>query len=105
MREVSLDKFAAAHAAGAIVIDVREPFEYTVGHVPGARPVPLAQLPLEVSSLAADAPVYVICASGNRSLAAADYLWMRGIDAWSVAGGTSAWERSGRTVTRATGVA
>lgn len=103
MREIDLDRFAAAHAAGATVIDVREPFEYAAGHIAGARLLPLAQLPQLADDLASGAPVYVICASGNRSLAAADYLWMRGIDAWSVAGGTSAWRRSGRPVTQRTG--
>jgi hypothetical protein len=43
--EVDLPAFAAAHAGGATVIDVREPYEYTAGHVPGARLVPMEQLP------------------------------------------------------------
>jgi rhodanese-related sulfurtransferase len=47
-------------------------------------------------------PVYVICASGNRSLAAADYLIRTGIDARSVAGGTAAWQRAGLPVVRGT---
>lgn len=103
MREVNLDKFAAAHADGAVVIDVREPFEYAAGHVPGARLLPLAQVPQYVGELAGRAPVYVICATGNRSLAAAEFLSVNGVDAWSVAGGTSAWRRSGRPVTQRTG--
>jgi rhodanese-related sulfurtransferase len=63
--EVDMDTFAAAHADGAFVIDVREPFEYADGHVPAAR-----------------------------------FLAGRGIDAWSVAGGTSEWVASGRLVVR-----
>ena len=43
-------------------------------------------------------PVYVICATGNRSLAMTDLLRSFGFDAWSVAGGTTAWARSGRPV-------
>lgn len=35
MREVGMNAFAAAHAGGAVVIDVREPYEYLAGHVPG----------------------------------------------------------------------
>jgi rhodanese-related sulfurtransferase len=103
MREVNLDKFAAAHADGAVVIDVREPFEYAAGHVPGARLIPLAQVPRSVGDLAGRGPVYVICATGNRSLAAAEYLARNGVDAWSVVGGTSDWQRSGRPVARRTG--
>lgn len=102
MREIDLATFAAAHGDGAVVIDVREPFEYLSGHVPGARLVPLGQLPAHVRDLPRGVPVYVICASGNRSLAAVDFLARAGIDAWSVNGGTGAWTRSGRPVVRGT---
>lgn|SRR5690349_342632 len=98
MSEVALDTFAAAHADGATVIDVREPGEYVGGHVPGAVLVPMGQLPSRTSELDRSRPLYVICASGNRSGAMTDYLRRAGFDAWSVAGGTSAWARSGRPV-------
>ncbi|MFI7547430.1 rhodanese-like domain-containing protein [Actinoplanes sp. NPDC049599] len=100
MREIDQRSFAAAHRDGALVIDVREPFEYVEGHVPGARLMPLGQLSSHVSELPRNAPVYVVCASGNRSLSAAGYLIAAGIDAWSVAGGTGAWIHSGHPVTR-----
>jgi rhodanese-related sulfurtransferase len=100
MLEVDLDAFARAQADGALVIDVREPSEYAEGHVPGVRPVPLGALPDHVAELPRDQPVYVICAHGVRSLSAAQYLARAGIDARSVAGGTSAWEASGRRMTR-----
>lgn len=100
MREVSLDAFAAAHADGAVVIDVREPYEYATSHVPEARLLPLAQLALHANELPRNERVYVICATGNRSLAAAGYLAKRGIDAISVADGTSGWQASGRPVHR-----
>lgn len=102
MSEVALDSFAAAHADGATVIDVREPGEYVGGHVPGAVLVPMGQLPSRVSELDRSRPLYVICASGNRSGAMTDYLRRAGFDAWSVAGGTSAWARSGRPVVTGT---
>jgi rhodanese-related sulfurtransferase len=100
MQEVDQATFAAAHADGAVVIDVREPNEYVSGHVPGAQLVPLGQLPTQAGGLPRKDAVYVICASGNRSLAAADYLARRGVKAYSVAGGTGAWVRAGRPVVR-----
>ena len=100
MREVDLTRFATAQADGALVLDVREPMEYVAGHVPGAKLIPMGHLPSRLGELPKDAPVYVICASGNRSLAMAGFLVRAGYDAWSVAGGTGAWERSGHAVVR-----
>ena len=98
--EVDVPNFAAAHADGGFVIDVRERFEYAAGHVPGARLIPMAQLPHHVAELPADEPVYVICASGNRSWTAARFLIQRGFDARSVAGGTGDWAARGLPVVR-----
>lgn len=98
--EVDVDAFAAAHADGALVIDVREPFEYVSGHVPDARLIPLDRLPRRTHELPAGEPVYVICASGNRSWTAARYLIGHGIDARSVAGGTGEWAARGLPVVR-----
>jgi rhodanese-related sulfurtransferase len=95
-REVDPEAFAAALAAGGIVVDVREQSEYLVGHVPGARLMPLSALAGRIGELPAGRPVYVICASGNRGLTAADRMSGAGIDAYSVAGGTSGWARTGR---------
>jgi thioredoxin 1 len=97
-REVQVDDLAAALESGGRVIDVREPMEYRAGHVPGAELVPLRSVPEKVADLAGDGPLYVICASGNRSLQATDFLRSNGIEAYSVAGGTSAWGAGGREV-------
>jgi rhodanese-related sulfurtransferase len=101
--EVDLDAFAMAHADGAVVIDVREPYEYASGHVPGAELVPLASLPARAGALPRRQPVYIICATGNRSLTAARFLAGHGVDARSVAGGTSRWMARGLPVVPARG--
>ena len=93
---VTIEELAAARADGAPVVDVREPGEYVGGHVPGAVLVPMSRLASRVGELDASRPVYVICASGNRSRAMADLLVRLGYDARSVDGGTSAWQASGR---------
>ncbi|MFB6816047.1 rhodanese-like domain-containing protein [Streptomyces sp. NPDC056347] len=103
MREVDLESFAADMAAGAFVIDVREPDEYVAGHVPGVHSAPLSALESALDVLPVDRTVYVICATGNRSLRAADRLAAHGVDALSVAGGTTGWARTGRPL--ATGTA
>lgn len=95
VREIDVRAFAAAHRDGAYVVDVREAYEYVAGHVPGSRLIPLAAVHAHMADLPRNEPVYVICATGNRSLAAASWMSSAGIDARSVAGGTTAWAQTG----------
>lgn len=98
--EVDIDEMARRRDGGAPVIDVRQPHEYVEAHVPGARLVPLAEVPERLDEVPADGLVLVICHSGGRSLKATEFLRANGVDAVSVAGGTTAWIESGRpTVT------
>jgi rhodanese-related sulfurtransferase len=96
--EIDIDQLAGAVRGGAAIVDVREPGEYLAGHVPGAVLIPMGQLPGRVAELDRGAPVYVVCASGNRSATMTHFLRSAGFDAYSVAGGTSGWARSGRPV-------
>ncbi len=96
--EVDVTSFSAAHADGALVLDVREPHEYESGHVPGAQLIPLGRLADTAHALRADGPVYVICQGGNRSRLGAQHLAERGHDARSVIGGTSGWVGAGLPV-------
>ncbi len=98
MLEIDLNQTEAALNDGATVIDVREADEYAEGHVPGVVHVPMAQLPARATDWDKREPVYVICASGNRSSSMADLLTSAGFQAFSVAGGTKAWEQSGRAI-------
>ena len=43
--EIDIEQPAHSADDDATVIDVREPGEYVAGHVPGATPVPMRQLP------------------------------------------------------------
>ena len=93
--EIAVEEFAAVRESG-VLVDVREPEEYVAGHVPGAVPIPMSQLATRMGEIDKTSPVFVICASGNRSSAMTDLLRGAGFDAVSVAGGTGAWTRSGR---------
>jgi rhodanese-related sulfurtransferase len=95
---IDITAFAARHADGAYVIDVREPMEYLAGHVPGAELVPMSRITSYLDRLPKDREVLVICQSGNRSLSMADLLVRFGINAISVDGGTSAWAAGGRPI-------
>lgn len=102
LTEVTIDDLEQARTQGAQLVDVRESDEYAEAHVPGARLMPLAILPARLHELSNDSPVYVICGCGARSAKAAEILTGAGLDARSVAGGMTAWIRSGQPV--ATGV-
>lgn len=96
--EVGFDELAQALGTGGFVVDVRTPEEYEEVHVPGAVPIPLAELGQRAQEVPKDRRVYVICASGGRSLAAAQALNNAGWQAVSVAGGTKGWASEGRPV-------
>ncbi len=96
MSEVDIPAFAAAHADGALVIDVREPHEYLGGHVPGARLLPVAHVSQRTAELPRHERVYVVCESGNRSRSVVGLLRAEGFDAHSLRGGTAAWRSDGR---------
>lgn len=104
--EIDQDAFARLHTDGlAMTIDVREAREYRAGHVPGAVSAPLSVLPLRLSEMPKDRPVYVICQSGGRSAQAARLMRGVGIDARSVSGGTAAWAAARRPLTAPTATA
>jgi rhodanese-related sulfurtransferase len=98
MRATDIEQAAAAVQQGATLVDVREAGEYAEGHVPGAVNIPMGRLPSRLDELDRTNPVHVICASGNRSAAMAEFLAASGFDAVDITGGTSAWIRAGRPV-------
>jgi rhodanese-related sulfurtransferase len=98
IREISVDELAELLVAGSRLFDVREHDEFDDGHVPGAVHVPLATVPDNVDRFRGEGPTFVICRSGARSLRACEYLADRGVEVVNVAGGTLAWQLSGRTV-------
>lgn len=54
-----------------IIIDVREPFEYKMGHIEGAINIPpmklMQGLPQELADTPKDAEIILYCLSGARS--------------------------------------
>lgn len=64
-----------------IFIDVREPYEYEMGHVPGAINIPPAELMAGASALKdvpKDTELVLYCRSGSRSNAAMSYFSQMG---------------------------
>ena len=98
MREIDIDRAAVVHAEGGTFVDVREPYEFREGHVPGAVNMPMGRLTSRLGELDRTRPVHLVCATGNRSSAMTDVLSAAGFDAVNVAGGTTAWIRAGHPI-------
>ncbi|MGE4421031.1 MAG: rhodanese-like domain-containing protein [Pseudodesulfovibrio sp.] len=78
------------------LLDVRQEVEYEQDHIPGAKLVPLPELPDRFGELDKERPLLVYCASGGRSMAAAGLLQGQGFeDVNNLVGGISAWEGEG----------
>ncbi len=88
---------------GALLLDVREPDEYSAIHAMNAKLIPLGQLESRLQEIATykDQPIVVICRSGRRSAKAVSLLKEAGYSQVSnVKGGTVAWENAGLEVVR-----
>jgi len=83
---------------GLFVLDVRTPSEYKeYGHIKGAKLLPISQLTQRMAELTdmKNNEIYVICASGQRSLAASRYLRKQGFGkVYNVLGGMYKWKGS-----------
>jgi hydroxyacylglutathione hydrolase len=86
------------------VLDVRQPKEWTSGHIPGATQVTGADLVRRMDEIPRDRPIVTICGSGYRSGVAASALLRAGFGrVRNVLGGMTAWTRAGLPTTTDTG--
>ena len=82
--------------ADAVILDVREDYEWVAGHAEGAVHIPLDQLPARLDDLDPDQDLYVICRTGGRSFRAVQWLTGQGYAAINVSGGMDQWLEAGR---------
>lgn len=77
-----------------ILLDVREPFEFTHCRIDGSITIPLNQIPARLRELNMEQEIVLVCHHGMRSMQAANFLeqvgfsklsnLVGGIDAWSL---------------------
>ena len=78
-----------------VVIDVRNHGEFALGHLPGARHIPLPELLHAIDGLDPASPIVVNCAGGYRSAIASSLLRSKGFsDVSDLIGGYTAWANS-----------
>lgn len=89
------------HLGDALVLDVREPHEFTgeLGHIKGARLLPVGELRGHLDDLPKDRPIVVVCRSGGRSAQASLILEGAGFaQVANLAGGMIRWRSLGLPV-------
>jgi rhodanese-related sulfurtransferase len=87
--------------ADVAVIDVREPHEYTSGHIPDATLIPVNSVFARREELPKDKRLLFVCAVGQRSALAAEMAAAAGLPAdrlFTLDGGTEAWRKAGQPV-------
>jgi rhodanese-related sulfurtransferase len=81
-------------ATPPVLLDVREPWEWEIAHVEGARHIPMASVPDRLAELDPARELVVMCHHGGRSRQVAAFLQQHGYDRVSnLAGGIAAWSR------------
>ena len=98
-----IQELGVAEAQGmpsVVYLDVREPNEWNLGRIPGAKFIPRGTLETNVEKqIPRDANVVIYCASGNRSALAADTMRVMGYEhVASLRGGFRAWVDAGGEV-------
>lgn len=85
----------------AVMIDVREPGEFSAGHAPNAKNIPHAQLDKRIGELEKfkNRPAVIVCQTGSRSHTATTALKKAGFSEVVVlAGGMGAWQQANMPV-------
>ncbi len=97
---ITLDEGKEMMASDSVaVIDVREPHEYSAGHVPNAKLIPVATVFARKDELPRDKDIVFVCGVGQRSALACEMAAAAGLTRlFNLEGGTEAWVKSGQPV-------
>ncbi len=94
--DITATELAAKIATGeeVVLIDVREPYEWSAGHLENARHIPMQQIPGHLAELPRDRELVMICRSGSRSANVQQFLMSQGFTkVKNLVGGMRAWSR------------
>lgn len=82
----------ALRQQGAVVVDIRDPQSYALGHISGSRHLDNHSLHAFIAQADLDQPLIVSCYHGNSSQGAAAYLVSQGFaEVYSLDGGFELW--------------
>ena len=92
--EITAAELAAMFKRGEkfVLVDVREADEWAICRIPGAKLLPLSEMPQRFGELSKDGRIVLHCKGGKRSMKALQFLREHGYaDLKSVKGGINAW--------------
>ncbi len=85
--------------ADVCVLDVREQWEYEVGHIPNVLHLPMSQIANRINDIPTDKTLIISCKSGQRSGRVTNWLKHNGYEeVYNMQGGILAWDRAGYAV-------
>ncbi len=91
---ISCEQAQAMQAQGALIVDVREPWEVQLAAIDGALNIPMQTIPEAIAALQRDQALLLLCHHGMRSMNVARFLEQQGFDGlFNVTGGIDAWSR------------
>lgn len=75
-----------------LLLDIREPFEYDICRLPGAKLIPMGEVPRRLNELDDEREMIIYCHAGVRSARVVYWLKQNGFDnAKNLSGGIDAW--------------
>lgn len=80
------------------ILDVRETFEWKMGHIEGAQHIPMGEITTRLDDIGDDKSLVAVCRSGNRSAQVAQFLRDKGFEIENLDGGLKAWAKAGLPV-------
>jgi rhodanese-related sulfurtransferase len=93
--EITPERAAELIESGAILVDVRRPYEWEAGRIPGATHIEINDLAANAEAVPRDRPVVFYCRSGSRSALAAAAFRQAGWQAYNLDGGLFEWMERG----------
>jgi rhodanese-related sulfurtransferase len=89
-KKITVEELAKLNAP--IIIDVRESYEYEIGHIPNALNIPLDEIIDNYEKfLKTDTKYYIYCETSLRSSRVCDLLYDLGYDVNLIIGGYKDW--------------
>lgn len=83
---------ADANRPAPLLLDVREGWEFALGHLAEATHIPMALVPLRVNELPDERDIVCICHHGMRSYQVGMFLEKNGFErVWNLSGGVAGW--------------